>query len=60
MSKENKYPHVPAAFINVIADEGTKFECLDQLQMLWNENCALRDLVKELEESIASYSHGAT
>lgn len=36
------YPHVPAAFINAIAEEGTKAEAVEYLQKLWNENCALR------------------
>lgn len=36
------YPHVPAAFINAIAEEGTKAEAIEYLQKQWNENCALR------------------
>lgn len=39
---EGTYPHVPAAFINAIAEEGTKAEAVEWLQKLWNENCALR------------------
>lgn len=35
-------PHVPAAFINAIAEEGTKAEAIEWLQKQWNENCALR------------------
>ena len=35
--------HVPAAFINAIAEEGTKAEAVEWLQKLWNENCALRE-----------------
>lgn len=36
------YPHVPAAFINAIREEGTKAEACDWLQKTWNELCALR------------------
>lgn len=36
------YPHVPAAFINAIAEEGTKDEAIEYLQKQWNETCALR------------------
>lgn len=36
------YPHVPAAFINAIAEEGTKAEAIEWLQKTWNEACALR------------------
>src|SRR3990167_5177071 len=35
------YPHVPAAFINAIAEEGTKAEAIEWLQKQWNETCAL-------------------
>lgn len=43
------YPHVPAAFINAIADEGTKAEAIEYLQKQWNETCALRGrLLKRL------------
>lgn len=35
-------PHVPAAFINAIAEEGTKAEAIEWLQKTWNENCELR------------------
>jgi len=37
-----KYPHVPAAFINAIREEGTKTEACNFLQEQWNETCALR------------------
>ena len=36
------HPHVRAAFINAIAEEGTKAEAVEWLQTEWNENCALR------------------
>ena len=33
----------PAAFINAIADEGTKAEAIEWLQKTWDELCDLRD-----------------
>ena len=48
MTKE-EYPHVRAAFINAIREEGTKQEACDWLQKQWNECCALRLRIKELE-----------
>ena len=42
MTDPVKHPHVPAAFINAIAEGGTKAEAVEWLQKLWNENCALR------------------
>lgn len=33
--------HTPAAFINAIADEGTKDEAVRYLQQTWNEQCEL-------------------
>lgn len=38
------YPHVPAAFINAIAETGTKDEAVRYLQQQWNETCALREV----------------
>lgn len=35
-------PHVPAAFINAIAEEGDKAEAIHYLQKTWNEACALK------------------
>lgn len=32
-----QYPHQPAAFINVIAEEGSKAEAIQHLQLTWNE-----------------------
>ena len=43
------YPHVPAAFINAIAEEGTKEEAIEWLQKQWNETCALRAELKKLK-----------
>jgi hypothetical protein len=37
-----EYPHVRAAFINAIAEEGTKAEAIEWLQKTWNELCAVR------------------
>ena len=33
------FPHCPAAFINVIAESGTKRETIQFLQETWNELC---------------------
>lgn len=33
----NEFPHVPAAFINAIAEEGTKEEAIEWLQKRWNQ-----------------------
>jgi hypothetical protein len=53
MEKTNKsFPHVPAAFINAIADEGTKAEAVDWLQKTWNERCALAAQVRKLQERL--------
>ncbi len=43
---EGEYPHVPAAFINAIAEEGPKAEAVAWLQKQWNETCALRAELK--------------
>ena len=34
-------PHTPAAFINAIAEEGSKKEAVEWLQKTWNERCQL-------------------
>lgn len=46
----DKYPHVRAAFINAIADEGTKEEAVQFLQEEWNENCVLRAALSKIAE----------
>lgn len=46
------YPYVPAAFINAIAEEGTKQEAVEWLQKLWNQNCALRAKIKQMEDDV--------
>lgn len=44
------YPHVPAAFINVIAESGDKAEAVKHLQETWNEVVALRGLLREVDD----------
>ena len=44
------YPHVPAAFINAIAEGGTKAEAVEYLQKQWNEVCALRKALEEVHQ----------
>lgn len=44
----DKYPHVPAAFINAIADEGTKNSAIEYLQKTWNELCAMRAALRRM------------
>jgi hypothetical protein len=34
-------PHVNAAFINALAEEGTRDELIAWLQAEWSDNCAL-------------------
>jgi hypothetical protein len=36
-----------AAFINAIAEEGTKAEAIEWLQKEWDENCHLRKLLRD-------------
>ena len=38
-----------SAFINAIRDAGTKDDALSALQQAWDERCAAKDKVKELE-----------
>lgn len=47
MGNTNNCPHVPAAFINSIREEGTKEEALFWLQEQWDETCALRAVLRE-------------
>jgi hypothetical protein len=42
-------PHVPAAFINAISEEGTKAEAVAFLQKQWNENRVLWHRIRKLE-----------
>lgn len=39
----------PAAFINAIAEEGTKDEAITFLQRQWDEWCQMRDHARSLE-----------
>jgi hypothetical protein len=41
--------HHPAAFINAIAEEGTKAEAVEWLQKTWNENCELRAALRHID-----------
>lgn len=45
-----EYPHVPAAFINAIAEEGTKEEAVKWLQKIWNELCYKEKQLRELKK----------
>ena len=36
------FPHIQAAFINALAEEGTKAELVRYLQKEWNTVCAFR------------------
>lgn len=49
----SKYPHVPAAFINVLAEGSTKTELIQYLQEQWNETCFLKRKVFDLEAYIS-------
>lgn len=42
----------PAAFINAIAEEGTKDEAILYLQKTWDENVELRQLIQELRADL--------
>lgn len=53
-----EYPHVPAAFINAIAEEGTKEEAVEFLQKIWNERCALREALDAAKASAWARSQG--
>ena len=44
--------HHPAAFINTIAEEGTKDEAIEWLQTTWNDLCEVRALNKKLLEAL--------
>jgi len=50
--QHTKFPHSPAAFINNIAEEGTKDEAIRWLQTTWNEAVALRAQNAELLEAL--------
>ena len=46
------HPHVRAAFINAIAEEGTKAEAVEYLQKTWNENCELRKQLVSMQGTL--------
>jgi hypothetical protein len=59
--------HAPAAFINAIADEGTKAEAIRELQRTWNELQELRgnyngaqDMIGNQADTIASLRSALT
>lgn len=55
MSKPKGMPHYPAAFINAIAEEGTKLEAVEWLQKIWNELCeAKRENARLIRPSLGS------
>jgi len=53
-SPQSDAPHVPAAFVNALAEEGTRDELVTWLQKLWNENCALRSPVVNAADAMIS------
>lgn len=54
MTVKTKHPHVPAAFINALREEGTKEEVCNFLQEQWNETCALHKQNKALLDALQS------
>ena len=42
-------PHTPAAFINAIAEEGSKKEAIEWLQKTWNELAETKRLLAEAD-----------
>ena len=46
------YPHVQAAHINAIAEEGTKADAIEYLQKCWNEKCYLKAENERLREAL--------
>lgn len=57
----NDAPHVPAAFINAIAEEGTKAEAIEWLQKTWNELCRAESELRALRHDMerAQHNHAA-
>lgn len=53
-----EYPYVRAAFINAIAEEGTKEEAVSYLQKQWNETCALRAEIERLKADLQKAHEG--
>lgn len=50
-------PHHPAAFINAIAEEGTKAEAIEYLQQTWNELCELKKQLKPVSADVMGALH---
>jgi len=48
-------PHTPAAFINSIAEEGSKKEAVEWLQKTWNERCHLERENEALRKKLSYY-----
>ena len=44
------YPHVNAAHINALAEEGTREELIEWLQKQWDEICVLRKALAEAKD----------
>jgi len=57
----SEYQHVPAAFINAIAEEGTKAEAVEWLQKTWNERCYVVSELRKLRDDMehAAHNHAA-
>ena len=51
--KEKDAPHVPAAFINAIAEGGTKAEAVQWLQKEWNEHCRTKEALAQSQAECA-------
>lgn len=49
-------PHSPAAFINNIADEGTKAEAIAWLQKTWNELVQARKQIEAMQPVVNAAS----
>jgi hypothetical protein len=47
------YPRSPAAFINTIAESGSKDEAIQHLQETWNEVVALRETLNDIANGAA-------
>jgi len=50
-NEQSEAPQRPAAFINAIADEGTKAEAVEWLQKTWNELCQAQDALRSLRSA---------
>jgi len=60
MTDTSKSPHVPAAFINALAEEGSKADAINFLQKAWNELCEIRaerDALQARADAAESEAH---